>query len=79
MTISVTKNQVVKLTALNAANIKNPYYSHNRGFYIWGPVQVRTGVAAFAELSLTTRPQDLICFKELSLFYPSRVAAFVPT
>lgn len=23
-----------------------------------GPVQVRTGVAAFAELSLTTRPQD---------------------
>ena len=25
---------------------------------IGGPVQVRTGVAAFAELSLTTRPQD---------------------
>jgi methionine aminotransferase len=29
-----------------------------RGF-TRGPVQVRTGVAAFAELSLTTRPQDL--------------------
>lgn len=40
-------------------------------FSIGGPIQVRTGVAAFAELSLTTRPQDHLHISQESNLQPS--------
>ena len=41
---------------------------HSFAFYIRGPDQIRTGVGAFAELSLATRPQDLLIWHTVFQF-----------
>ena len=42
-----------------------------------GPVQIRTGVGAFAELSLAARPQDLIVDANLAKLTDNAKTLFI--
>ena len=56
-----------KIKELKAIN-KNPVRSKPYGIF-GGPERIRTAVEAFAELCLTTRPQDLLLLYSLYTYF----------